>query len=117
MDKNWMIIAGIAGFLGVALGAFGAHILKDSLSPGMIEIYETGILYQLIHSVVLLALALSAGKSFNISRWFFLMGIILFSFSLYLYSITGITFFAIIHLRRIKWTIGQFLLLTFTAFT
>ena len=95
MDKRWLVIAGISGCLGVAFGAFGAHGLRGLLSPDMLDIYKTGILYQLIHSVVLLALALS-GKSFSISKWFFLAGIILFSFSLYLYSLTGIIFFTMI---------------------
>lgn len=95
MDKKWIIIAGISGFLGVALGAFGAHELKGILSPDMLDIYKTGILYQFIHSVVLLALALTA-RSFNISKWFFFAGIILFSFSLYLYSLTGLRFFAMV---------------------
>jgi uncharacterized membrane protein YgdD (TMEM256/DUF423 family) len=96
MDKKLLIVAGILGFLGVALGAFGAHGLKNSLSGEMIEIYKTGVEYQLIHSVVLLALALSTGNSFKISKWFFLVGIILFSFSLYFYAVTGKLFFAMI---------------------
>ncbi len=94
--KLWIIIAGISGFTAVALGAFGAHGLKDILSPNMLEIYKTGILYQLIHSVVLLALALSGNKKFFTSQMFFLSGIILFSFSLYLYAITGSIAFAYI---------------------
>jgi uncharacterized membrane protein YgdD (TMEM256/DUF423 family) len=96
MNKNWIIIAGISGFSGVALGAFGAHGFRDILSQEMLEIYKTGVLYQLIHSVVLLALSFTPGNSFELSRWFFLAGIFLFSFSLYLYSVTGITFLAMI---------------------
>jgi len=91
MNKNWLIIAGISGFSGVALGAFGAHGFRDVLSPEMLEIYKTGIQYHLIHSVVLLALSMSASSSFEFSRWFIFAGIILFSFSLYLYALTGIT--------------------------
>lgn len=96
MNKNWLIIAGISGFSGVALGAFGAHGFKDTLSPEMLEIYKTGVLYQLIHSVVLLALAHGAANKLEISKWFFLAGIILFSFSLYMYAVTENTFFALI---------------------
>jgi uncharacterized membrane protein YgdD (TMEM256/DUF423 family) len=94
MSKYWIIIAGISGFAGVALGAFGAHGFRDSLSPEMLEIYKTGVFYQLIHSVVLLALALTAGSNFEFSKWFFFAGIVLFSFSLYLYAVTGVTFFS-----------------------
>ena len=94
MNKNWLIIAGISGFSGVALGAFGAHAFSDVISPEMLEIYKTGVFYHLIHSVVLLALSMFPGSSFDFSRWFIFAGIILFSFSLYLYSVTGITFIA-----------------------
>ena len=93
MNKNWLIIAGISGFSAVALGAFGAHGFRDMLKPEMLEIYKTGVFYQLIHSVVLLALALAAANTLEFSKWFFLAGIILFSFSLYLYAVTGITSF------------------------
>ena len=96
MSQKWLIAAGISGFLGVALGAFGAHGLKNILPAEMIEIYKTGVLYHLIHSVVLLTLALTAGSRFEFSKWFFLAGIVLFSFSLYLYAVTGTLFFAMI---------------------
>lgn len=91
--KQQIIIASIMGFLGVAFGAFGAHGLSGSLSEKMLETYKTGVLYHLIHSVVLLVLSLSTYK-FNRSFIFLAIGIILFSFSLYIYSITGITFLA-----------------------
>lgn len=94
--KKWLIISGISGFLAVALGAFGAHGLKSQLTPEMLEIYKTGVLYHLIHSVVLLAISLSNSQKFNKSAIFFSIGILLFSFSLYLYSVTAVTFFAFI---------------------
>ena len=91
-NKHLIITAGIFGFLGVALGAFGAHGLKNSLSTEMLDIYKTGVNYQLIHSIAILALGLLGNKKFIISALFFSIGIILFSFSLYIYSVTGITF-------------------------
>jgi uncharacterized membrane protein YgdD (TMEM256/DUF423 family) len=94
--KLWIIIAGISGFTAVALGAFGAHGLSKSLAPDMMEIYKTGVLYQLVHSAVLLALALLGNKKFNLSKIFFLIGIVLFSFSLYLYAVTSVIFYAFI---------------------
>ncbi len=94
--KMQLIIAGTSGFTAVALGAFGAHALKDLLSAELLEVYKTGILYHLIHSAVLFALALSRKQKFNPAFIFFLAGIILFSFSLYLYSFTGIIFFTMI---------------------
>ncbi len=94
--KTQIIIAAIFGLLGVALGAFGAHGLKKILTPENLEIYKTGVLYHLIHSVVLLAVALNTGYNFTTSFFFFTAGIILFSFSLYAYSISGIKIFAIV---------------------
>ena len=85
--KRQITIAGVMGLLGVALGAFGAHGLANSLSDKMLETFKTGVLYHLIHSVVLLALALSHFR-FTKSFLFILIGILLFSFSLYIYSIT-----------------------------
>ena len=99
MIKNkriWVVIGGISGFLGVAIGAFGAHSLKNYLTPEMIEVYKTGVLYQLIHSVVVLAIGLSGNEKFKIPALLITIGIILFSFSLYLYSLTNEPAFAII---------------------
>jgi uncharacterized membrane protein YgdD (TMEM256/DUF423 family) len=94
--NNWIITGGIFGFLGVAIGAFGAHGLKNYLTPEMMQTYHTGVLYQLIHSVVILAIGFSRDEKYNIPAIFFTIGIVLFSFSLYLYSITYVAAFAII---------------------
>ena len=96
MNKNHIIFSALIGALGVALGAFGAHGLKSILSPEMLKTYNTGILYHLIHSVVLLAISLNTKYNLSKSFYFFLIGIILFSFSLYTYTVTGITAFAMI---------------------
>ncbi len=94
--KSQIIISAAMGFLAVGLGAFGAHGLKNTLSSANMEIYKTGVLYHLIHSAVLLAIALNTTYDFSISFLFIVAGIILFSFSLYAYSITGVKIFAII---------------------
>ena len=94
--KMWIIISAISGFTAVAIGAFGAHGLREKLTQEMLEIYKTGVLYQFIHTIVLLILALTDFINSKISSIFFLLGIILFSFSLYLYSTTGIQFYAMI---------------------
>lgn len=96
MNKYLISAAGILGFLGVGLGAFGSHILENQISLQMMETYKTGILYHLIHSVALLAISLYGNKRFNTAGYFFIAGIILFSFSLYLYSLTGVKFFAMV---------------------
>ncbi len=94
--KLWIIISAISGFTAVAIGAFGAHGLRETLTPQMLEVYKTGVLYQLIHSVVLLTLSLNTLIKAKLPSIFFLLGIILFSFSLYLYSTSGIQLLAMI---------------------
>ncbi len=91
MKKNHIIFIGaLFGFLSVALGAFGAHALKESLTPELMETYKTGILYLMIHSIVLVAIGFSGIEKYFKSSYFFLAGIFLFSLSLTIYSITGI---------------------------
>ncbi len=92
----WIIISAVSGFTAVAIGAFGAHGLREKLTPEMLEVYKTGVLYQFIHTIVLLILSLTNFIKSSIPSIFFLSGIILFSFSLYIYSTSGIQFFAII---------------------
>lgn len=94
--KLWLIISAVSGFTAVAIGAFGAHGLREKLSTEMLEVYKTGVLYQLIHSVVLLALSLNTLIKSQLPSIFILLGIILFSFSLYIYSTSGISFLAMI---------------------
>ncbi len=94
--KLWIIISALSGFTAVAIGAFGAHGLREKLSDEMLEVYKTGVLYQLVHSVVLLVLSLSSVIKSKLPSVFFILGIILFSFSLYIYSTTGIRIFAMI---------------------
>ncbi len=90
MNKPFFIIAGISGFLAVALGAFGAHGLENKLTSEMLNVYKTGAQYHLIHSVLLAVLAFSDSAKFKKTFYFVAVGIVLFSFSLYLYSITQV---------------------------
>ena len=94
--KMWIIISAVSGFTAVAIGAFGAHGLREKLSVEMLEVYKTGVLYQFIHTIILLMLSLTNYIKGKIASIFFLAGIILFSFSLYLYATSGIRFFAMI---------------------
>ena len=95
-QKVWIIIAGFIGFTGVALGAFGAHRLSDQLSSEMMSIYKTGVLYHLIHAVAILTIAFYGNKLLYKSALMFVIGILLFSFSLYVYAQSGNKLFAII---------------------
>jgi len=94
MVKLWFLSAGIFGFLSVALGAFGAHSLKNVLDDYGKSIYEKAVLYQMFHATALLAVGMiqhfDKETSFSMAGWGFLIGIILFSGSLYLLAITGI---------------------------
>ncbi|MBA1146931.1 DUF423 domain-containing protein [Ectothiorhodospiraceae bacterium WFHF3C12] len=91
-----MVIAGaVLGFIGVALGAFGAHGLRDTLEPGRLEIWQTAVLYNLVHALALVAVGVAAyslpGRSvMAASGWAFLFGTVVFSGSLYVLAVTGI---------------------------
>jgi len=83
-------IAAVMGLLAVALGAFGAHALKEKLasSPNGTALWEKAVFYHFVHAVMLFVLALR--KPVKRVSWFaFLIGIILFSGSLYVYAVTG----------------------------
>lgn len=95
-QKTWIVISGIFGFLGVAIGAFGAHGLKPSFSPEQLSTFDTGVMYHLIHAAVMTAIAVSGNVRFFRAEIFFGAGIVLFSFSLYADSITQIKWIAMI---------------------
>ena len=86
-------IGAVFGFLGVALGAFGAHALKSRLSPESLQTWHTAVLYHLLHAVALLALgfyARSSGANVKFTGTFWIAGMLLFSGSLYALALTGI---------------------------
>ncbi len=93
MVKFWLITAGIFGFLSVALGAFGSHTLKNVLDDYGKSIYQKAVLYQMFHTIALFVVGilqhLLKDTSFSIAGWGFLIGILLFSGSLYLLATTG----------------------------
>jgi uncharacterized membrane protein YgdD (TMEM256/DUF423 family) len=86
--RKWTVISGILGFLGVAIGALGAHALKGYFTPETSETFRTGVLYHLVHTLAILAISLSNRFELLKANRFFLAGIILFSFSLYAYCLT-----------------------------
>jgi uncharacterized membrane protein YgdD (TMEM256/DUF423 family) len=96
---SWIRVAAALGFAGVLLGAFGAHALRGRVADNLLSAYQTGVLYHLIHTVVLLALALHAKRDqteIRLPASLLLAGIVLFSGSLYLMALSGITRFAIV---------------------
>jgi uncharacterized membrane protein YgdD (TMEM256/DUF423 family) len=88
-------LAAVLGFSGVALGAFGAHGLRDRIAPGLMEVYRTGVLYHLLHALAALGVGLAARRIRHapIIVGLFAGGIVLFSGSLYLLALTGVTTF------------------------
>ena len=80
--------------ISVILGAFSAHLLKDILSNNTLTSFQTGVRYQFLHALIIIVLSLSFDKFKNKilirSLWLFLIGIILFSFSIYILSIQTI---------------------------
>lgn len=83
-------IAAIVGLLAVALGAFGAHGLKDLLAQnGTVAIWDKAVFYHFIHAVMLFILAAQTPWP-RVAWWCFLAGILLFSGSLYLLAVTDV---------------------------
>ena len=95
VSSKWFLMLGsINMFLAVALGAFGAHALKASLPPDLMAVYHTGNQYHFYHALGLFAVAVAAAwfqpsRLFGLSGAFILAGLILFSGSLYVLSLTG----------------------------
>lgn len=95
MQKLALISGAIFGMLGVAIGAFGAHGLKAMLEAnGRMDTFETAVKYQMYHALALLAVGILQqyfpGKLLNISTYGFVLGILIFSGSLYVLSLSGI---------------------------
>src|SRR5262245_25220056 len=100
----WLIAAAVNGFIGVAMGAFAAHGLPAAAASQLPGWVETGARYEMWHALALLAVALlvrvdgaGAGRRWlDLAGWAFLIGMILFSGSLYLMALTRLPFFALI---------------------
>lgn len=97
MDKPFLLAGALAGFTAVAFGAFGAHALRGRLTPEMLAAFETGVRYQMYHALAILAvgvmMARLGGWLFAVAGWLFTAGIVLFSGSLYVLALTGVTAF------------------------
>lgn len=88
MQARFLFWAALAGFTGVALGAFGAHGLKDVLDGHYLDVYKTAVNYQMWHALLLAVVSLlPANKKLCWAGWSLLAGIVLFSGSLYLLAV------------------------------
>lgn len=92
MERVFFAAGAIFAFLAVTAGAFGAHLLKGRLSSDLLDIFETGIRYQMYHSLALFAVSWfqsrCPSKWIRWSGWLFISGIVLFSGSLYVLVFT-----------------------------
>ncbi|MEE4314691.1 MAG: DUF423 domain-containing protein [Desulfofustis sp.] len=95
MMKIFVVLGSLSALLGVGLGAFGAHGLKARVTPEMLAVWQTGVLYHLVHALGLLLIGVlchlmpEAATARN-AGWAILLGSVLFSGSLYLLVLTGI---------------------------
>lgn len=91
--SNWFVTGALAAGIGVVLGAFGAHGLKTRVTPDLLTIFETGVRYHMYHALALLAVSWASTRWtspwITTSGWLFLVGILVFSGSLYLLTLTG----------------------------
>jgi uncharacterized membrane protein YgdD (TMEM256/DUF423 family) len=121
MDRTFLLIGAVLGFLGVAFGAFGAHALKNRLSPEMLAVFETGVRYQMYHAFALLIVAAAIGhigpaRLLSMSGWAFFAGVLFFSGSLYALSVSGVGILgAITPIGGLLFLIGWACLVIFAA--
>jgi len=117
-DRVFLLILSISGAIAVGLGAFGTHGLQGRLSAGALETYETAVRYQFYHTFGLLAVVVAltrwpASKLAGVAGWLFVAGIVLFSGSLYLLAMSGVTWLgAITPLGGVAFITGWILLAT-----
>jgi uncharacterized membrane protein YgdD (TMEM256/DUF423 family) len=94
MVKLWSVLGALNALMSVATGAFGAHGLRARLTERMLQNWETAARYQMYHALGLLGVAWLAsqkGASADASGWALVAGIALFSGSLYVMALTGVT--------------------------
>lgn len=89
--NRWIAIGALSGAIAVGLGAFGAHGLKERLTPEMLEIWKTAVLYQALHApaLILFGLFRERAGARDFAGWCFLLGSVLFSFTLYGLALGG----------------------------
>lgn len=101
MAKLLLLLASFTGFTGVALGAFAAHGLRSRLPENLLGAFQTGVQYQLLHTAALMGVALlllrwPEATLFKSAGALLVLGMLLFSGSLYLMALTGVTKLGII---------------------
>lgn len=94
MHRTFIILGCASGFISVAAGAFGAHVLKARLEPSALTTFETAARYEMYHALALVAVGLLSARQPStaaaIAGWAFLAGTLLFSGSLYALVLSGV---------------------------
>jgi uncharacterized membrane protein YgdD (TMEM256/DUF423 family) len=92
MDRLFVVLGAVVAGLGVAAGAFGAHGLRQRLTPDMLAVFETGVRYQMYHALALIGVGAIAGRwpGVGTAGWLFVAGIVVFSGSLYVLALSGV---------------------------
>lgn len=94
LARVWIGIGAVLGLLGVVAGAAGTHALRGSLEPGDLDTFETAVRFQMYHAFALLATGLIAdrwrSRWTDAAGWLFLLGVLLFSGSLYGLALSGV---------------------------
>ena len=92
-QRRFFSLGALFALLGVSAGAFGAHGLRAVVAPELLAVFETGVRYQMYHAFGLLAVAWAAGRwpgaAVRAAGWLFVLGMLLFSGSLYLLVLAG----------------------------
>lgn len=120
MARLFLTFAAASGFLAVALGAFGAHALKNHLDDYARGVYETAVLYHFVHSLALLAVGVLCRvgvprRSLSAAGVAFITGLLIFCGSLYLLSVTGLRWLgAVTPLGGVAFLSGWLLLLVWS---
>ena len=93
MSRLWLLLGCVVGFASVAGGAFGAHALRERLSPDLLAIFETGVRYAMLHATALLAVGIlgrsTPSTALDVSGAAFAFGVALFTGSLWILALTG----------------------------
>ena len=120
MERTFFIIASLLGGLSVALGAFGAHALRGRIEESLLANYQTGVSYMFYHALALFAVAWAVSKwpASNLpvwAGWLFVVGVVVFSGSLFVMAFTGLRWLgAITPIGGVAFIVG-WLLLAFVA--
>ncbi|MGR9115151.1 MAG: DUF423 domain-containing protein [Gammaproteobacteria bacterium] len=101
MTSVFLFLGAVSAFIGVAMGAFGAHGLKSVLSPEMLTVYKTGVTYQMWHALGLCGIAVVRSQRpgsglLKWSGWLMFAGTVLFSGSLYLLTLLNLKWLGMI---------------------